>query len=179
MIRSSRSRLLPLALLALATLAPQARAGFNAMVVETNAQQPGGLYLYTYVVLNTGGTGATPISEFDLGVNDPIGLTMISSPSDFINFYSPGDASISFIATDAGIAAGSAGVFSFESASAPGLVADQALGYDANFNQSSIQGFITGAAVVPEPSSLLMLGLGSAGVLGLLARSRGRRPAAA
>ena len=151
MNRHHRSRLLPLALLALACLAPAARAGFSASVVTNGAKQADGLYLYSYAVINT---GTAPLSEFDVNVNDPIGLTNISSPNDFITFYAPGDPSISFLATDNGIAAGGIGAFSFESASQPGLVAYQVISYDPNtFAPSVVQGFVLGAAIVPEPAS--------------------------
>ena len=173
MKRLLRSRLLPLALLALGCLATQAHAGFSDMVFTNSAKQADGLYLYSYAVSNT---GTVAISEFDVAVNDPIGLSNISSPLDFFNFYTPGDPSISFIATDAGLTPGMIGVFSFESASGPGQVADQVLGFDPTSGSPVFtQGFVLGAAVVPEPSSLTLLGLGSVGLIGLLARSRARR----
>lgn len=163
------------AILAVALSPVAARADFSVLVTGLESQT-GSLYTYNYSV---GNTGTVAVSEFDIAVNDPIGLTSIVAPSDFFISYTPGDSSISFIATDAGIAPGSFGFFSITSTSAPGLMADQALGLDpSSFIPGIFQGSVIAPSVVPEPSSLLMLSLGTAGVLGRLARAR-RRPTTA
>ena len=122
-------------------------------------------------------TSTVSISEFDLAVNDPIGLTSITNPNNFITFYNPGDSFITFTTFDGGIAPGSAGVFLFISFSGPGLVSDLVRGLDSSlFNNVDVSGIVVGPATVPEPSSLLLCGLGAVAPLGLALRSRWRRP---
>ena len=171
-------KVLTYAILALALSFTPARAGFNASVTATEAPRAGGLYLYTYTV-SVAASSTVSASEFDVAVNDPIGLGSITPPNDFFTFYSPGDSTISFTAFDAGITPGHSGTFSFTSLSAPGrgMVPDLIRGLDSStFTVDDIPGMIIGPAVVPEPSSLLLCALGGVGV-GLLARAR-RRPSA-
>ena len=163
------------AILALACGPDAARAGFNTSVAVNETALSGGLYLYSYTVTDLK-SSTVAISEFDVAVNDPIGLKSIISPNDFFTFYNPGDSLITFTAFDDGIIPGSSGVFSFISTSAPGLVADIVFGNDSSTgNLASSPGTILGP--VPEPSSLLMCGLGAVGVLGMVARSRRRQVA--
>ncbi len=163
------------ALLVLACGAVDARAGFDVSISASDTRQADGSYLYSYALMNAA-TSTVSISEFDLAVNDPIGLTSITTPSNFITFYNPGDTSITFTAIDGGIAPGSVGVFSFISFSGPGMVSDLIRGLDSStFNNTDVSGIVVGPATVPEPSSLLLCGLGAIAPLGLALRSRWRR----
>ena len=165
-------------ILALACGPAAARAGFDVSISATDTRQANGNYLYSYTVTDLP-TSTIAITEFDIAVNDPIGVTSIKSPSDFFTFYNPGDSSLTFTTFDDGILPGSAGVFSFISSSAPGLVPELIRGLDpSTFTVVDVPGTVIGPSLaVPEPSSLLMCGLGAVGSLGLIARSRWRRAA--
>ena len=163
--------------LVLACAQAPARAGFDASVA-VNVTSSGDLYTYTYTV-TVAADSTVPVSEFDVAVNDPVGLTSITTPGDFGYFYNPGDPYIAFSITgiDDGIDAGQSGIFSFTSLSAPGLVSDQLQGLDSStFTVDSDPGVILGAAIVPEPSSLMLCALGGIGV-GLFGRARRSRSA--
>ncbi len=155
-----------------------AEAGFDVSITGSATQQAGGAYLYSYILIDNP-SSTVAISEFNIALNDPIGVSLITSPSDFFTFYNPGDPVITFDAFDTGISPGSAGVFSFVSMSAPGLVAESIVGLDSStFTAQTSSGMVIGAAsVVPEPSSVVMLGIGVLGSFGWLARSRRHRTA--
>ena len=163
------------AILALACGPAAARAGFDISVTATESKLANGYYLYSYAVVDLP-TSTVAVTEFNIAVYDPIGLTSIKSPSDFFAFYNPGDLIVTFDTFDDGILPGSSGTFSFWSTSAPGLVPYLVRGLDSSsFTAPGVSGTIIGP--VPEPSSLLLCGLGAVGGLGMAARSRRRRAA--
>ena len=153
--------------------ASSASAAFNVSVTASETQLDTNSYLYSYLVSNRA-SSSVAVSEFDISVNDPFGVTSLTAPGDFFTFYNPGDLSIAFYATDAGIAPGMSATFSFISSSAPGLVPDLVRGLDSStFNNVDSPGMVIGAATaVPEPSSLVLCLLGASG---LAARHRSRR----
>ena len=164
-----------LTILALAWSPASARAGFIATETTSVTQQASGLWSYSYTVA-VGATSSATVSEFDLLVYAPVDPNSIVTPSNFYTFYNPGDSVINFTAFDSGIAIGSTGTFSFLSAFAPGSAGYQVQGLITSNTGPNSTADITGftSAPVPEPSSLLMCGLGTAGVLGLISRSRRR-----
>ncbi len=158
----------------LCAVAP-ARAGFSGDVQSSATRIDGGLYLYTYVVSDAASSTAS-ITEFDVTVKDPNVTGSITAPGNFFTFYSPTDSLLSFTAFDAGIAPGTSGTFSFVSSYEPGQVSESIQGFDSSASSPvSLAGMVTGAATVPEPSSLVMCALGAIGGFGLIARSARKR----
>ncbi len=167
------------ALIALGMTSAPARAAFVATESTTVTASTGGSYLYSYTIA-VAPTSTVAATEFDLQLNAAIDPNSIISPSDFFTFYTPGDPFITFTAFDNGIAPGSSGTFSFTSTVGPGMGGYSTSGLDnSNFSNPSVQGmtFVPGVTV-PEPSSLLLTGLGACGALGGYARSRRRSPMA-
>ena len=175
------------AILVLAFCSAPSQGAFIA--TETSSVNPlaNGEYLYSYTVTVAANSTAFA-SEVDLALGGTIDTTAsIINPNNFTSVYSPGDSftgpSISFYATNdgtqnpltIGISPGSSGTFSFLSTNAPTTGAYQILGIDSTAGIVTIQGSAIVPGTVPEPSSLLMSGLGVCGALGLFARSR-RRP---
>jgi hypothetical protein len=142
-------------------------------VTEITTPQAGGTFLYTYTVANpAASTGG--VSQFFVTVGPTANLTAITAPTGFDSFYSAGSTVAEFdsfsSATD--IAPGSSGVFSFVSAMGPAALPVTARSID---DTSGTFTDVTSASVapVPEPSSLVLCGLGAAG-LALAARRRRR-----
>ena len=166
-------------LVALSVGATSVQADFIATETTTVNQLSSNLYFYSYTVAVSSNSTASA-SDFALSLGAPIMENTIVNPTNFFAFYTSGDPFITFTAFDNGtpfngIAPGSSGTFSFYSSSAPVMGFFQTSGFDST---SGIFSTITGSAlvpgVVPEPSSLLLSGLGFCGVLGLLARTRSR-----
>jgi hypothetical protein len=164
-----------------------ARAGMIATVSVDIVSEGSGMALYTYTVaVDPASTSA--VSEFDLnitsgtasGINTPIGapLSSITMANGFINLYTLGDPTISFLSTDPStdIAPGTFGMFSFISTANPVLQPFQLSTFDGS--GSTVANFVLGPTAVPEPSSVLLLGAGVIGVSGWFARGRFRKPTA-
>ena len=157
------------------SLAP-AQGAFIATETTTVTQLSNASFLYSYTV-NVATSSTISASEFDLSLVGAINPNSIINPSNFFNFYNVGDPFIQFIATGDdptqfnGISPGSSGTFSFTSLFAPVTGSYQIQGLDSNAGVVDITGS-TLVPGVPEPSSLLMSGLGLCGALGWIARSR-------
>lgn len=162
-----------------------ALADFTATVTPTITSQGGGVFLYSYLVTDTA-SSTSPIAEFDLsltilptsGVITPTGATIasITAPTGFLKLYTSGDPSISFVSSDPStdIQPGSSVTFSFTSTFAAVLVPYQLQTFDGS--GKVITGSILAPATVPEPSSLLLIGLGTLGLMGRHALSKRRKP---
>jgi hypothetical protein len=161
-----------------------ARAGLVASVTVDITPEAGGMSLYSYAV-TVDPTSTLAVSEFDLnltsgsfsGINTPVGapLSSIMMPTGFINLYTLGDPTISFFSTSeaSDIAPGTFGVFSFISTSNPTMLQPfQLTSFDGS--GGTVTGSILGPTSVPEPSGLVLLGLGALGLLGRLAHVRSR-----
>jgi hypothetical protein len=183
MPRSARRAILTCGLmLPLMSGVTSARAGLVASVSEVTTPEAGGMSLYTYTVA-VGQTSTIAVSEFDLnltsgstsGVNTPVGapLSSIMMPNGFINLYTLGDPTISFFSTSAStdIAPGTSEIFSFISTSNPTMSEPYQL---TSFDGSggTVMGFVLGPTSVPEPSSLVLCGIGALALLGRLAHGR-------
>ena len=171
------------ALVLLATIGASARADFIATESTTVTRLSPSLYLYSYSV-SVAANSTASVSEFDLALNAPINANSIVSPSNFFAFYTTGDPFISFTAFDNGtpfngIAPGSSGTFSFTSAFGPATASYQVSGIDPNAGFVALSGTTAAPSIVPEPSSLMLLGCGLCGAVGLARRARGRSAATA
>jgi hypothetical protein len=167
-----------------------ARAGLIASVFVDITPEGGGMSLYSYAV-TVDPTSTLGVSEFDLnltsgttsGINTPVGapLSSITMPTGFINLYTLGDPTVSFFSTSEAtdIAPGGFGVFSFISTSDPTMLQPYQL---TSFDGSggTVTGTVLGppSVAVPEPSSLVLSGLGVLGVMGWLAIIRSRKKVA-
>jgi hypothetical protein len=174
-----------LIILLAAGLAP-ARGGLVASVSVVVTPEAGGISLYDYTVA-VGAASTSAVSEFDLnltsesfsGINTPLGapLSSITMPTGFINLYTLGDPTISFYSTDPStdIAPGTSALFSFLSTSSPVAMQPYRLSTLDGSGSPPVLGSVLGPTLVPEPSALLLLGLGALGGIGGLARARRRR----
>jgi PEP-CTERM motif len=162
-----------------------ARADLVASVSVDIMPEGGGMSLYSYAI-TVDPTSTLAVSEFDLnltsgttsGINTPVGapLSSIMMPTGFINLYTLGDPTISFFSTSEAtdIAPGGFGIFSFISTSNPTTLQPYQL---TSFDGSggTVTGSILGPTSAPEPSSLVLFGLGAMGLMGWLARVRSRK----
>ena len=161
--------------------AAPARAGFVASVLSGVTQEAGGVYLYSYQVMDAA-TSTLAVSEFDMVLPSDANLQSIMPQPGFLTLYTPGDLTISFSSTDPStdIGPGMIGLFSFTSMDPPTLGSFSLLTFDDpnGFGPGDvISGVTLAPGAVPEPGSLVLLGLGLPGAIGLIARGR-RRPAA-
>jgi hypothetical protein len=161
-----------------------ARAGMIATVSVDIVSEGSGMALYTYTVaVDPASTSA--VSEFDLnitsgttsGINTPVGapLSSITMANGFINLYTLGDPTISFLSTDPStdIAPGTSEMFSFISTANPVLQPFLLSTFDGS--GSTVAAFVLGPTTVPEPSSVFLLGVGAIGLSGCFARARFRK----
>jgi hypothetical protein len=162
-----------------------ARADLVASVSVDVTPEAGAMSLYSYAV-TVDPTSTLAVSEFDLnltsgtfsGINTPVGapLSSIMMPNGFINLYTFGDPTISFFSTSEAtdIAPGTFGIFSFISTSNPTMLQPfQLTSFDGS--GGTVTGSILGPTSVPEPSSLVLCGLGALALLVRLAHDRLRR----
>lgn len=174
------TRMLALLLVLLLLSARQAAA---APIVDVNvATAPGGLYEYTYTLTNPAGSDEV-IFDFGLffagdplDVAGPAGWDINAGPT-FINWISSTP-----LVTDV-LPGAILGGFSFRSLLAPGGIefetttADALTGFDVFL---PVRGVTTGpvqVTAVPEPATLSLLALGSAGVWMRRRRERSRNAA--
>ena len=174
--------------LAMALGAAPARAALVTNILASVTPQSGGVSLYTYTVTDLP-TSTSSISEFDLdvsggqipmGIITPTGalLSNITMPTGFINLYTTGDPSISFLSTDPStdIAPGTSGIFSFTSPSRAVLQAYQFSTFDGTGSTTGgrvLSPTPLAAPSVPEPNGLLLLALGVPALALLAVRRRG------
>jgi hypothetical protein len=163
-----------------------ARAGLVASVTVDVTPEAGGMSLYAYT-LAVAAASTSAVSEFDLnltsetasGIFTPPGapLSSITMPTGFINLYTPGDPTISFFSTDPStdIAPGTSALFSFLSISSPTTLQPYQLSTFDGSGSPPVLGSVLGPTVVPEPSGLVLSGLGVLGLIGGRARARSRR----
>jgi hypothetical protein len=164
-----------------------ARAGMIASVSVDITPEAGGMSLYAYTV-SVSSQSTSAVSEFDLnitsgtasGINTPVGapLSSITMANGFINLYTTGDPTISFLSTDPStdIMPGTSGMFSFVSTSNPVLQPFLLSTFDGSGN--TVAGSVLAPTFVPEPSSLALSSLGAMGLIGWLAHRRVRKRAA-
>ncbi len=182
-----RRAALLLAFFALAAGAPSARAAFDATLVGTVSAPVAGVYTYTYTL--TAQADSTPITELDLTLAAPIdpnsvtvyagkGAVGTAIATDFFGFYNAGDPDIQFYYAGAGLGLGGTTLdirtFTFTSMFGSGGASTSLfLMGGADPTAAGLAGSVIGPAIpAPEPSSLLMCGLGAIGGLGLLRRNR-------
>ena len=180
-----RRTALLLALFALAMGAPAAQAAFDATLTGTVSAPVAGVFTYTYT-MTVKADSTVAATEMDLTLAAPIDPNSImvftasgATATDFLGFYNPGDPDIQFYYVGSAAGIGGAGVvdsrtFSFTSLFGSGgsSTSQYAIGM-ADPTAAALTGFAIGPAIpAPEPSSLLMCGLGAVGGLGLLRRNR-------
>jgi hypothetical protein len=156
-----------------------ARADFVTTLTAEVTVAPAGLNLYTYTLANQADSDL-PAVDLIINVDPSADLQNIAGPTGWTIFYDGGDPDVEWFSpsSDTDLQVGSSAVFSFESLLGPGDQQFLVTGLDASipsidFNSGDISGPV--AAAVPEPSSVLMFGLGSLGLLGAAARSRSTR----
>ena len=147
------------------------RAAFMTTVTATVTAQGTG-FLYSYTLANSVNS-TVGVTEFDIDMVPTADLTALTAPTGFLALYTPGDTFIQFLSTAAAfdIAPGASGVFSFTSLVTPGLAVNVTRGFDPT--GAPAENLSRTFAPVPEPSSLVLFGLGLA-ALPILRSSRRR-----
>lgn len=160
--------------LALVVVAAPAEAGFMATVSETTTSF-NSLTQYTYTVTDLAAS-TDSIGSFSLTVPTDANLSSIAMPTGFLAIYTPGDVTLEFASTDSSydIAPGQSGMFQFLSPDKPGSANANFALTDYN-NSAMFTGSVIGPAAVPEPGSLILLGLGLPLAAATLARRRSRK----
>ncbi|GAC1470834.1 MAG: hypothetical protein NVSMB9_16370 [Isosphaeraceae bacterium] len=161
-------------------------ASFDATVAGTATKQAGGEFLYSYKV-SVLSSSTSSLTEFNLnltsgvasGIFTPGGapLSSITAPAGFLTLYTTGDPTITFSSSSPStdIAPGSSGLFSFTSLFSPVSQPFLLRSFDASGGVLQLSGSVVGP--VPEPTSLVLLGIGGLGFLGLSARGLRRKSA--
>ena len=141
--------------------------------------QPGGLNLYQYTITDEAAS-SLPTVEFTLAVDPTANLTSIMGPNDWVLTYSTGDSLVdwSSLSSSTDLQPGNSAIFSFVSPLGSIEQDYQILGLTVDpFQIGASQGQIAapGISSVPEPGSLILLGIGALEVGTILAwRSRRR-----
>ena len=155
--------------LASLVLLPAAQA--DSILVDPSVSGSSGAYSYSYEIENQTSVG---LLLFSLTFTGDLGT--IQSPTGWLSTTGtagPGETLVEWISTDVPFdvpALGTLSGFSFTSDSGPGIVAFST--FDENF--SEFDGQTTGpiASTVPEPSSMVMVFIGTGLLLGAHIRSR-------
>jgi hypothetical protein len=177
-LRKSRSplRLLPYSLIFLISTFPSVRGDFITTLTPSVGPGPGGLTDYQYTLTNQADS-TLPAVEFALSVAPGADLTSLTGPAGWVITYNPGDSSVDWSspspATD--LLPGQSAVFDFSSPLGPVSLDYLIAGLDdttgtVGTNQGTI--LSPGASSVPEPSALLLGGIGLLGLLGYEGWSR-------
>jgi hypothetical protein len=163
-------RILPCSLALLISGYSSARGDFITTLIPSVAAKPGGLTDYQYT-LTDHGDSTLPAVEFALSVAPDANLVSLNGPVGWNITYTPGDSSVDWsspsTATD--IVPGQTAVFGFSSALGPVPLSYLIVGLDDTTGSLAInQGTIVsaGASSVPEPSTLLLCGIGLLGLVG-------------
>ena len=145
------------------------------MAVNQTAE-PGSLFRYEYTLTNQP-TSDLPAVSFALSVAASANLQSLSGPTGWDVAYSTGETTVTWISTDPSfdLQPSTSGVFSFVSPLDSTLqeylitgFSDQPLRIETNGDQIRSPG----ANVIPEPSSLMLLGIGLLGLFGYAWRRR-------
>jgi hypothetical protein len=148
----------------------RANADFIATLSVDIADQPQGMFLYTYT-LSVSPFSSLSSDGFDVSVDVSANLTsIINNVPGWDTFYETGDPSIGFGAEEFSpfLMPGNSAVFSFSSPLAPVLQDFTMFGSDVTGQSSdSISGQILSPSIsVPEPTSMIPLGIGMATLAG-------------
>lgn len=153
-----------------------ARAGLVADISSSVTPQPGGLNLYQYTITDEP-SSSLPAVEFTLTVDASANLTSITGASGWLITYSTSDNIVDWSSPSSStdLQPGNSAIFSFVSPLGAFQQNYQIVGLTTNpFAIDTKQGQIAspGIASVPEPGSLVLFGIGTLGVLTMLARRR-------
>jgi PEP-CTERM motif len=171
MFRSYRSICIALfAMILVAGVAQSARGDFVTSLTVSVTQQPGGLFEYDYTLKDEAASDL-PVFQLSLNVAPSANLSSLAGPSGWDVVYNPGDIQVLWSSEDSStdILPENIGLFSFSSAGAASLQDYLIAGIsdsppDLETNSGQILG--PGVSSVPEPSALILLGVGVLAVIG-------------
>ncbi len=160
------------------SLPSPARAGYLVDISATVTPQPGALDLYQYTIANETGS-SLPTVEFTLTIDPSANLTSVTGASGWLITYSAGDNVVDWSSPSSStdLQPGNSAIFSFLSPLGPVQQDYQIVGLTTNpfaIDTKQGQSASPGIASVPEPGSLVLVGIGALGVLTILARRNGR-----
>jgi len=156
-----------------------AKGGFITTLTATTTPEPGGLTLYSYA-LTTDPASTLNAEGLGISVSADANLINITGPTGWEITYNTGDTLVTWESSDPStdLLPGQSAIFSFESPLGPAQQSYLATGFDTTGTIfGTYTGNVSGPGVtsVPEPSSLLLSGIGVLGVLITLARRSWRQ----